>query len=73
MEKDRKEKETTLEKKVSTMSDKIEVLEKILDSQEQYSRRSCLLVYGIEQKEGEQTDKVIVETVEVKMSIDTNL
>ena len=72
LEKDKKEKEIkikNLEEKVSLMSNKIETLEKPFDSQEQYSRRNCLLVHGIEEKEGEQTDKVIIDTVVEKMNI----
>ena len=72
LEKDKKEKEIkikNLEEKVSLMSNKIETLEKSFDSQEQYSRRNCLLVHGIEEKEGEQTDKVIIDTVVEKMNI----
>ena len=51
------------------MSNKIETLEKSFDSQEQYSRRNCLLVHAIEEKEGEQTDKVIIDTIVEKMNI----
>ena len=72
LEKDKKEKEIkikNLEEKVSLMSNKIETLEKSFDSQEQYSRRNCLLVHGIEEKEGEQTDKVIIDTAAEKMNI----
>ena len=72
LEKDKKEKEIkikNLEEKVSLMSNKIETLEKSFDNQEQYSRRNCLLVHGIEEKEGEQTDKVIIDTVVEKMNM----
>ena len=72
LEKDKKEKEIKikkLEEKVSLMSNKIETLEKSFDSQEQYSCRNCLLVHGIDEKEGEQTDKVIIDTVVEKMNI----
>ena len=31
--------------------------------------KNCLLVHGIEEKEGEQTDKVIIDTVVEKMNI----
>ena len=72
LEKDKKEREReikNLEEKVSLMSNKIETLEKSFDSPEQYSRRNCLLVHGIEEKDGEQTDKVIIDTVVEKMNI----
>lgn len=72
LEQDKKEKEIkikNLEEQVSTMSSRIETLEKSFDSQEQYSRRNCLLVHGIEEKEGESTDKIIIDTVADKMNL----
>ena len=51
LEKDRKEKE-----KVSYLSEKLGKLEESIDAQQQYSRRNCLLLNGIEETKGEDTD-----------------
>ena len=44
------------------MNEKIEKLERIVDRQEQYSRRNCLLLHGIAEDELENTDELILET-----------
>ena len=39
------------------MNEKIEKLERIVDRQEQFSRRSCFLLHGIAEGERENTDE----------------
>ena len=67
-ETERKEKEKTindLQGKVSEISNEIEVLKHSLDRQQQYSRRNCVLIHGIPEQKGEETDeqtlKIIIE------------
>ena len=51
-EKDRKEKEKIikgLKQEVSSLKERVEKLEKIGDDHEQYFRRNCLLLHGIEE------------------------
>ena len=71
-QKDKKEKEekiNNLESKVTEMSNKIENLEKVIDDQEQYSRRNCLLIHGISETDGENTDELVLNTVQNNMEI----
>ena len=58
-ETERKEKEkiiNDLQGKVSEMPNEIEVLKNSLDQQQQYSRRNCVLIHGIPEQKGEDTD-----------------
>ena len=59
-ETERKEKEkiiNDLQRKVSEVSSEIEVLKNFLDLQQQYSRRNCVLIHGIPEQKGEDTDE----------------
>ena len=67
--KGKEEKNNNLEKKISDMSSKIENLEKSIDDQEQYSRRNCLVIHGISESDGENTDDIVINTVQDKMEI----
>ena len=53
-----------------SMNEKIEKLERIVDRQEQYSRCNCLLLHGIAEGEREQTDDLVLETLNEKMHVD---
>ena len=52
-----------LKSEVDSLSIKVEQLEKLQDQQEQWSRRNCLLVYGIAQEKEEIKDEVIINTL----------
>ena len=59
-EAERKEKEkiiNNLQGKVSEMLNKLEVLKNSLDRQQQYSRQNCILIQGISEQKGEDTDE----------------
>ena len=43
------------------MNEKIEKLERIVDRQEQYSRRNCLLLHSITEDERENTDELVLD------------
>ena len=60
----------TMKKAMVNMNEKIEKLERIVDRQEQYSRRNCLLLHGIAEGERENTDELVSETLNEKMYID---
>ena len=65
-ETERKEKEKTinhLQGKVSEMSNEIEVLKNSLDRQQQYSRRNCVLIHGIPEEKGEDTDEQVLKII----------
>ena len=56
----------TMKSDMVNINDKIEKLERIVDRQEQYSRRNCLLLYGIAEGERENTDELVLETLNEK-------
>ena len=60
----------TMKSDMVNMNEKIEKLERIVDRQEQYSRRNCLLLHGIAEGERENTDELVSETLNEKMHID---
>ena len=45
----------------------MEIIDRSLDCHEQYSRRNCLLIHGVKEKEKEDTDKVVIEFFEKEM------
>ena len=60
----------TMKSDMVNLNEKIEKLERIVDRQEQYSRRDCLLLHGIAERERENIDELILETLNEKMRID---
>ena len=74
-EKDRKEKEkiiNNLKQEVSILQNRVETLEKESDDHEQYSRRNCLLVHGIEEESNEDTDEVVVNMLKEKLNMEVS-
>ena len=72
-EKDRKEhieKIKNLRKEVNKLSEKLENAEKKIEDQEQYSRRNCLLIHGIEETDKEKTDQLVLDVINKDMDID---
>ena len=55
------------------MNKKTEKLERIVDRQEQYSRSNCLLLHGIAEGEHENTDDLVLESLNEKMHVDLTL
>ena len=55
---------------IVNMNEKIEKLDRIVDKQEQYSRRNCLLLHGLAERKRENTDNLVLETLNEKMHID---
>ena len=65
-EADRKNKEkeiAELKEDLTSLKEKFFQVDKTLDRQEQYSRRNCLLVYGMEENNNEDTDQEIINIV----------
>ena len=48
---------------VSYLSEKLGKLEESIDAQQQYSRRNFLLLHGIEETKGEDTDDIVLEVL----------
>ena len=65
-EQDRREKEREikeLKENISTLSKRLDDLDSVIDRQEQYSRRNCLLLHGIEEESNENTDQSVTEVL----------
>ena len=71
-ERERQEKDKIIDNMKSdmvNMDEKIEKLERIVDRQEQYSRRNCLLLHRIAEGESENTDDLVLETLNEKLHV----
>ena len=65
-EADRKQKEkeiAELKEELASLRKKFFEVDKMLDCQEQYSRRNCVLAYGVDEKNNEDTDQEIINIV----------
>ena len=66
LDKDQKEKEkiiNNLKGKASYLSEKLGKMEESIDAQKQYSQRNCLLLHGIQETKGEDTDNIVLEVL----------
>ena len=73
LKKDRKEKEkisNNLKGEVSYLSRKLGKLEQSIAAQQQYSRRYCLLLHGIERTKGEDTGNIVLDVLNDDMGLD---
>ena len=64
LERDSRKKESKfkeLEEKTRKMNIKIDYLNNVIDKQEKYSRRNCILLHGVKESENEDTDSVVTE------------
>ena len=65
---DRKKKEkeiAELKEDLTSLKEKFFQVDKTLDCQEQYSRRNCLLVHGLQEKNNEDTDQEIINIIKM--------
>ena len=73
LERERKEKDeliNSLQIEVSSLKVEVKNLEKKADDQEQYSRRSCLLIHGLMETKTEDTDKMVLDVISNKINIE---
>ena len=52
-----------LKEDLASLKEKFIPIDKTLDCQEQYSRRNCLFVHGVDEKNNEDTDQAIINIV----------
>ena len=52
------------------MTQRIDKLEHLVDRQEQYSRRKCLLVHGIVETNDKNTDDLVLKTINEKLDME---
>lgn len=68
---------TSLEKKLAERDCEIlflkSQLEERTDQLEMYSRRNCLRIFGVKETESEDTDKLVIENVAKKISVNLTL
>ena len=51
----------SLEEKVLGLTEKVDKLSSLVDRQEQYSRRNCILVHGVNENQNKDTDEVLTK------------
>ena len=59
----------SLSKKTSEMAQRIDTLVNLIDRQEQYLRRNCILVHGILGTNDENTDDLVLKTINDKLDV----
>ena len=60
----------SLEEKVLGLTEKVDKLPSLVDKQEQYSRRNCILIHGVKKNQNEDTDEVVVNKLKSEMNIE---
>ena len=53
----------SLYEEVISLHTKLEIVQIMIDKEEGYSQRNCLLIHGLEEKENESTDNLVLETI----------
>ena len=57
----------SLEEKVLGLTEKVDKLSSLVDRQEQYSRRNCILIHGVKENQNEDTDEVVINKIKSEM------
>ena len=73
-EADRREKEqeiAELKSAINSLNVRLDKDDRVLDLQEQYSRRNCLLIHGIDEENQENTNEVVIHIL--KKEIDEEI
>ena len=50
----------------------VDKLSSLVDRQEQYSRRNCILIHSVKKNQNEDTDKVVVNKIKSKMDLESS-
>ena len=72
-EADRKKKDemiNSLGEKVLGLTEKVDKLSSLVGRQKQYSRRNCILIYGVKENQNEDTDEVVINKIKSEMDLD---
>ena len=59
----------SLEEKVLGLTEKVDKLSSLVDRQEQYSRRNCVLIRGAKENQNKDTDEVVLNKSEIDLEI----
>ena len=57
---------------VAELKQKVDDLSEVVEKQEQYSRRNCLLLHGIHEKKQENTDELCIKAINDNLDLDIN-
>ena len=60
----------SIKRDMISMNQKIDKLERTLDRQDHHLRHNCLLLHSIAESERENTDDLVLETLNKKMPVD---
>ena len=66
--KNNNEKIKSLKKEDSYLTKRLDEMDAVLDRQEQYSRHNFLLIHGVDEAEGEDTDELSTKVIEGHMN-----
>ena len=64
------EKIKELEETINILTEKNKSLTSDVDELEQYSRRNCLLLHGVQENENENTDDIVLKTMSEELDIE---
>ena len=68
--KKKNEKMKELEETIDNLTEKNKSLTSDVDELEQYSRRNCLLLHGVQENENENTDDIVLKTMSEELDIE---
>ena len=60
----------SLEEKVLGLVERVNKFSYLVDRQEQYSRRNCILTHGVKENWNEDTDEVVVNKIKSQMDLE---
>ena len=60
----------SLEEKVLGLTKKVGKLSSLVDRQEQFSRRNCILIHGVKENQNEDTDEVVANKLKSEMDLE---
>ena len=52
------------------MTEKVDKLSSLVNRQEQYSKRNCILIYGLKENQNQDTDEVVVNKIKSEMDLE---
>ena len=64
------EKITQLEKTIENLVEKQKSLSSEIDDLEQYSRRNCLVLHGVNESNNENTNEIIIKTFSEELGVE---
>ena len=67
IEKKKEQEIAELKSTINSLNVRLDKADRALDCQEQYSRRNCLLIHGIDEENQENTDEVVINVLKKEM------